>query len=296
MKNLILLNILFVSLLSIKVQAQETTISNFYTQNKFSFNPARTGEKDHLAAYVTSRSQWVGLSGAPRAIQLGIHSPINKNTSLGLSLYNDKRGFFNTTFTDLSYSYKINLSENQQMAFGVTAGLLNKKFTTANVETGNYSDPVLMNNNYNKTIYRTSVGIYYTFKKRLELDVVAPHLLEEGDYKSQITALASYSFNFSDNVWKVRPSVLFQNFPAMPNQADFNVLGMYKDMLWMQVGCRTNKSFLYSLGYRSQKGIELAYSYSMDTGVLATMSGGVHEFMVAAILFPKIKHISFGNN
>ena len=275
--------------------AQENTISNFYTQNKFSFNPARAGDKGHLAAYADSRSQWVGLTGAPRAIQFGIHSPINKNTRLGLSLYNDKRGPFSATFTDLSYAYNVSISETQRIAFGVTAGLLNRKFNTASIETGTTSDPVLVNNNYNKTSYRTSAGITYVLDK-FELDVVAPHLFEEGDYNKQITALASYKFDLSDNIWSIRPSVLYQNFAVTPNQMDFNIQAFYKEMLWAQVGLRSNKSFLYSIGYRSHSGFELGYSYGMDTGLLRTLSGGVHEVMISALLFPNIKQVSFGKN
>jgi type IX secretion system PorP/SprF family membrane protein len=274
---------------------QENTISNFYTQNKFSFNHARAGDKGHLAAFADSRSQWVGLSGAPKAIEFGIHSPISKNTRLGFSVYNDKRGPFSATFTDLSYAYKVNFSEVQHITFGVTAGFLYRKFSIASIETGTMSDPVLINNAYNKTSYRTSVGITYVLDK-LELDVVAPHLFEDGDYNKQITALASYKFDLTDKVWSIRPSILYQNFAVTPNQLDVNVLVFYKEMLWVQTGFRSNKSLLYSIGYRSPGGLELAYSYGMDTGLLRTMSGGVHEVMIAALLFPSIKQVSFGKN
>jgi type IX secretion system PorP/SprF family membrane protein len=283
------------TLTALNIFGQENSISNFYTQNKFSFNPARAGDKGHLAAFADSRQQWVGFSGAPKALQFGIHSPINKNTRLGLSLYNDKRGPFSATFTDLSYAYNVRITESQNITFGVTAGLLNRKFSTSSIETGTMSDPVLVNNDYNKTSYRTSVGITYVLDK-FELDVVAPHLFEDGDYNKQITALASYKFDFSDKVWSIRPSILYQNFAVTPNQMDFNVQAFYKEMLWVQTGFRSNKSFLYSIGYRSPGGFELAYSYGMDTGLLRTLSGGVHEVMISALLFPNIKQVHFGKN
>src|SRR3569832_718672 len=88
MKNSI---IIFVLLLSAgPLMAQQLPLSSQYYNNQFITNPAFTGTKENVNAFLTHRSQWTGVAGAPQTSYLTVDGPIQaKNIGLGLNLHAD---------------------------------------------------------------------------------------------------------------------------------------------------------------------------------------------------------------
>src|ERR1035437_3930129 len=67
-----------------KVFAQQLPLSSQYYTNPFVMNPAYAGISENLNIFLTHRSQWTGLAGAPETSYLTIEGPIpTKNSSLG---------------------------------------------------------------------------------------------------------------------------------------------------------------------------------------------------------------------
>ena len=70
--------------------AQQIPFSSQYYTNPFVTNPAFTGNHDRVNAFLTHRSQWTGIAGAPQTSYLTLDGPIEaKNIGLGLNLYSD---------------------------------------------------------------------------------------------------------------------------------------------------------------------------------------------------------------
>src|ERR1700746_2630921 len=70
--------------------AQQLPFSSQYYTNMFVTNPAFTGNHERTNAFLTHRSQWTGIAGAPQTSYLTLDGPIEaKNIGLGLNLYSD---------------------------------------------------------------------------------------------------------------------------------------------------------------------------------------------------------------
>src|SRR6056300_51571 len=90
MKKIVTLVIILISVLS--YSQQDAQFSN-YMYNTLIFNPAYAGSRGTTSIYLSQRSQWVGLEGAPKTNSLSYHSPIgSSNLGLGLSILNDEIG------------------------------------------------------------------------------------------------------------------------------------------------------------------------------------------------------------
>ena len=88
MRNLIISSALI--LITGTTIAQQVPFSSQYYANPFVTNPAFTGNHERTNAFLTHRSQWTGISGAPQTSYLTLDGPIEaKNIGLGLNLYSD---------------------------------------------------------------------------------------------------------------------------------------------------------------------------------------------------------------
>ena len=125
-KSLLIRNIIlvFVTLLSIKLSAQQDPQYTQYMYNTMSVNPAYAGQRQVLSITGLYRTQWVGIDGAPKTQTLGVHAPLrNDNLGLGLSVVNDALGPANETCIDANFSYSIYLDDSNdeftKLSFGI---------------------------------------------------------------------------------------------------------------------------------------------------------------------------------
>jgi len=58
--------------------AQQRPQYTQYILNNYIINPALSGIENYTDVKISSRDQWVGLSGAPQTMYLTIHTPIGK--------------------------------------------------------------------------------------------------------------------------------------------------------------------------------------------------------------------------
>src|ERR1043165_339514 len=106
--------------------AQQVPFSSQYYMNPFVTNPAWTGNHERTNAFLTHRSQWTGISGAPQTSYLTIDGPIEaKNIGLGLNLYSDVTDITSRVGGFVNYSYKLKLMEDHDLFIGLAAGVIN---------------------------------------------------------------------------------------------------------------------------------------------------------------------------
>ena len=113
------------------MKAQQDAQTSMYFFNPLQFNPAYAGSRGTKSIFLSQRSQWVGLEGAPRTNALSYHSPIgSSNLGFGLSFMNDAIGPVQENLISLDMSYSINTSTNYKLSFGLRASahMLNVDF------------------------------------------------------------------------------------------------------------------------------------------------------------------------
>ena len=89
---------IIITLSTLLTFAQQDAQFSQYMFNTMAVNPGYAGSKQVMTAMVLSRSQWLGIEGAPQTQTVTFHTPvISKNIGLGFSLVNDKIGPMNET-------------------------------------------------------------------------------------------------------------------------------------------------------------------------------------------------------
>jgi type IX secretion system PorP/SprF family membrane protein len=151
--------------------AQQRPQYTQYILNNYILNPALSGIENYTDVKISSRDQWIGLSGAPRTMYLTLHTPLGKKDykasatsfgvpgenprggrywenytaseahhGLGFSVVNDKTGLYNRFSANLSYAYHIGLSPRTNMAAGFAGGIM-KISRDASKSTFDNNDP-----------------------------------------------------------------------------------------------------------------------------------------------------------
>lgn len=119
--NLLLTGILFVSAYNPALKAQDFSDLSNYTVFKPLINPAANSTYENFAGILTGRKQWIGIEGAPANIGLQVVKPID-NYTFGGSLSQESVGVHNMQRLMINYSFKVKLSEQEKLAFGLGVG------------------------------------------------------------------------------------------------------------------------------------------------------------------------------
>ncbi len=151
-------NLLLLVLLSFCIQTAFSQQRPQYTQyvfNNYLLNPAVTGIENYTDAKLGYRSQWTGLQGAPVTSYFSINAPIGDNFvqgdatafpasggenpssrlftqyyraaephhGIGFMIVSDKAGPITQTNIDATYAYHLGITDQLNLAVGVSAGV-----------------------------------------------------------------------------------------------------------------------------------------------------------------------------
>lgn len=281
MKKLLIVFVLSI-LFSTQMFSQQQFQNNFYTQNVFSINPAATGIQGNFTGYLNFRDQWSGLKGAPEVLSLGLHSLVSPAMGIGLNVEQNKVGVFKQFISELNYSYRLLLSPDQSLAFGLKAGFSQSSLNYQVMEVEKQGDATLYSSSpiVNETQIRFGTGVHYN-RKKLNLHVSSPVLYgqQEKKYFQTVYGLAAYDFFADQNLWRFQPSVLFRHIYGSKGQADINLLAEYDKKFWGQLSYRTNTSFITTFGLYFN-GFGLGYSYEINRNELSSIASGSHELLL----------------
>ena len=261
-----------------KVKSQELINYNLYIQNPYLYNPAYTIDQQLISAYLNSHLQWMGFEGAPRTYTFGIHAPFTKNMGLGLSVYNSSQGLINNFNARLSYAFRGMLADDHYFQLGTSMGISNDRLDVLSANYVDVTDPNLSTDYYNNTSFAAGVGLLY-YIKGFEVQAIMPQLYERNHTSFYTIGVLGYNIKPANASWSLKPSVMARGSDISPLQFDGNLMGTWKEMVWAQVGYRTNKSVIASLGVNI-KGLGIGYAYQINTDPIAAASNGTHEIQL----------------
>lgn len=264
-----------------------------YMYNMSIINPAyTTGNIGITNLGGLYRTQWVGVTGAPKSANIFAHTPINKNVEVGLSYVNDNIGDIvkeNNIFAD--FAYKLDLEESGSLSFGLKAGMsfFNVNLTSLELESGNsYLDPNF-SENINQSNFNVGAGVYFNTEKYY-VGLSIPYLLnsdhsidENGTYQSVQQAhfylTGGYVFDINQQ-FKLKPSIMAKAVKGAPLSIDLNANVLFENKLELGLGYRINDGIIGMVNFGITPELRLGYAYDYTVSNLDAYSSGSHEFLL----------------
>ncbi len=289
------LAVALLTLLALKVQAQQDPHYTQYMYNMNVVNPAYAGSKEGISGGLLYRQQWVGLEGAPKTATFTVHSPVGKNVGLGLSLISDKIGPIEETNAYTDFSYTINFGENQHLAFGLKAGATFQKIGLfSDIGNGYTQQPNDLAFSQNTSNIKLNIGsglFYYTSRfyaafsvpnmlKSVHLDVT-----QNGDeYKfgnevQHYFLTSGYVFDLSPNT-KFKPSFLVKSAFNAPTSFDVSTNFLFFEKYEAGISYRIDDSYSAMVNFAITPSIRIGYAYDHVVSEIKATAPASHEFML----------------
>ncbi len=262
-----------------------------YIMNRYNLNPAFAGNNGNISAILNTKTYMAGFSDAPRNTMFGIHAPLNEQQGIGARIISDRRGAYELSKYDATYSYQIQLDESSDLRFGVSAGALRRMLNPNlinNVELLDQTDPTLAGDYFDQTNFIAGVGMVYDYEN-LQVGLSAPHLVIGSEQLSEhLVGSVSYRYEFEESDFAVTPLVIYQNMPVLDNRFDVLLRGDYKEKVWTQIGYQSTDNLNFALGFDFGP-FGIGYSYEMNNSELSNIASNNNEIVVRLSFLPPKK-------
>jgi len=270
--------------------AQQVPLSTLYTTNRFQINSAYAGFNPCTEGYISHRSQWVGVGGAPQTSFLSLHTNLGKSLGIGTNISLDKTDLITNFTGDLALSYGFHLGREHHIRLGVSGGMFQVNTSTRGAIVEDQTDEIVMSGNQRKTAFKNEFSIYYGFKK-LEIGFSVPQIIEtetSNQFGSNpggfglarhFVTYAGYKFDLTEKL-ELEPSVVYKTQDGSTNQFDINAQVTYNKMVYVGMGYRTSAGVLARVGMNIKDLFVVSYAYEFPGANIGSYSKGSHEIMI----------------
>ena len=281
------------------IQGQQVQQFSQYFLSGYSFNPAFAGIEENFEALATHRTQWSGITDAPRTYFLGLHAPgESRNMGFGGSLFTDVAGPTRRTGLQGTYSYQLRVTETSKVSLGISFGLTQFSIDGTQITLRDNNDSALNNSMQAELKPDASFGALW-YSDKFYVGLSATQLfnnelsLFEGDTEGRMAIhyflTGGYEFTINEQ-FDVEPFVLVKYVNPLDPQIDLSARVLYKGNLWLGGSYRTNDAAAVFAGYEIMDYLTLGYSIDFTTSELRNYSNGTHEIFLG-IRFGKEKMI-----
>jgi type IX secretion system PorP/SprF family membrane protein len=279
--------------------AQQDPLYSQYINNPFVLNPAYAGLTDNLNLSVSYRNQWGGYKGSPKTMNANGHlSLFNNKMGVGLMMVSDQIGSNKTDEVMAAYSYRVNVTRNKLLSFGLQAGMTNFRIDNSKVNPYDPTDP-LFQGNVSETKPTIGFGMILN-GDRFFIGVSVPRLLKEtmsvegqqvSLYTQHFYAMGSYLIFLSDRI-RFKPAALLKMVGGAPASVDINASLIIHENY--QAGLLTRNFNSYGLFLQALviDKLRLGYVFEVPTGSSVGTNFTTHEITLGF----RMNVLSFHNN
>jgi len=278
--------------LSLGLTAQQLPHYTQYLINDYVTNPAIGGTQPYFKVQSNHRFQWVGITDAPRTYIFSMHGPIaNDKMGVGGYVFTDYTGPTRRSGFQASYSYKVKITDDIKLSFGLAGGLLQFAVDGGKVTLEDINDIVLSTSLQSALVPDIAAGLYLYEDNRWFFSLSAPQLVGSklqffDAYNNTLSRLSNhyfaaggYTFDISSD-FQIQPSFLIKYINPVPIQVDANVRAIYKENVWLGLNYRSEDAVGAMLGYNLKEKFIFGYSYDFPISNLRKQSTGSHELMI----------------
>ena len=291
MKKIIFLLVL--AHLGVLAMAQQLQTSSFYDLQGVFMNPSMAGVQKHAMIGASYRTQWSGISGAPKtATVFGSFKLPKQAIGLGGYLYSDKTGPTSRNGLALSFARHIEMSKGL-LSLGVEARMQQWMIDRNKLSQTLGTDPVLSNGD-NQFKFDAGFGVSFT-NDRLQVGASVSQLVqskldfysgnltrsEQGRLYRHYYAHGSYKFDV-DGSTTITPNFLMTYLPNAPVEFQGGARVEHKELFWWGLALRARQSWLLSAGLHLDKKLTLGYSFEIYRTPLSIYDKGsnAHELIL----------------
>ena len=278
-----------VLLCSCLLTAQQDSHFALYKYHMHIINPAFTGSQEGAFINSTYRSQWAGVSDAPRiqVISLGIPST-EKRLNYGALFYNDKTFVEQFSRFYANFSYRVSLDSKTDLYLGLSAGGQNFRLNFSSLKNVNPGSDQFLSS-FSRFNPNLGVGGYLK-TENFYLSLSIPKLFqtkrfnENFGYASSGRDLVHVYGSAGVNIplttdWFWVNSGLIRYVQNAPWSILVNSGLAYKNNE-LTLGYQWDSSVAATLMIQNIGFISVGYSYQFPTGSLASITGGNHELLL----------------
>ena len=294
------------ALLSFQGFAQQESQYSQYFLNNYIVNPAVAGVDDFTEIKLSARTQWVGLTDAPKTAYISATTPLDKvhsrmskqrkqqgHNAIGGSVMAQNTGPLSMYSAYGSYAYHLPIGNGFMLSSGIALGV--KQFSVDRNRL-NFGDDASdkVTGNLTQTKPDATVG-FFLYNKRFYTGLSCAQILRNpmklgevtgGAYLNRHYFLATgYRFTLNYD-WDFTPSVMVKYVQNAPVQVDINGKFKYLNLFWLGGSYRKLDSFSAFAGVIINDMFEVGYCYDLTTSGLNKFSYGSHEILVG-IRLPK---------
>ena len=274
--------------------AQQLQTSSFYDMQGVLHNPSTAGVNFSKMIGATYRTQWSGISGAPRTANVfGSFDLPDQKLGLGGYLYSDKTGPTSRTGLQLAVAKHIPVGDDGNFSLGIEGRFQQFSINKGELSSELGNDPAIGAAN-NRFKADAGFGMSYTNKK-FQVGASVSQLLQskldfyEGNLSTgaQARLYRHYYFHGSYN-WQtdaetvIRPNVLVIYLPNAPTEVQTGVRVEHKSVFWWGAAWRWKQQVMLSAGVNVGKNFNIGYSFDVYQRPVQTVYGGLfgHEFLL----------------
>lgn len=255
--------------------------------NKLAYNPAYAGSREVLTIGADYRNQWTGIEGAPKTAGIYVHTPFFKQRAgAGLSIVSDKIGMMNFNYVNLSYNYKLSLSNGATLALGLMGRLEHGSIDWSKANPVDMSDRLVQATSTSKVQPNFGLGAYYS-KENYYIGVSVPQMMKNTLYSNlggRVTNRNYYLMGgvvipLNGNV-KFKPSTLVSYNENTAFEMELNANFIFMNAFWVGGSYRLGDSFDAVVAYQINRQIKVAAVADFTLTELRDYSKGSFEFLV----------------
>jgi len=283
----------FFLLAATQVRGQEYPWSLQYVNNMQTINPAYAGIWDRAGLVVSTKTNWVGINGAPVSQYLNCSTPIREQKSaIGLSIQHINIGQEKQLFLTGDYSYRLRISKRNYLQMGFRAGIVNYDNNLKDYQP--YPDYIPDPNTViDVTMHNMSVfgvgAVYFSDDYYVSLSIPQiisntfnanqPNYMASATYKT-IYASGGYIFGSPGKV-RFRPNLLVAVTKGAPTYADFAAIVYLPPVLQFGTNIRSTGLICFFLQYKLTDRIKFGYAFDYSvTSDIRKYQLGTHEIFV----------------
>lgn len=287
------------------MQAQQDPQYTQYMYNTQIINPAYAGNREMMSLGLLYRTQWVGVTGAPKTATFSINSPVGRleNMGLGLSVVHDEIGPATQTDVSVDYSYSIAINYNTKLSFGVKAGVDVLDVDFRKLDIYNPGDPMFQNNIDNRWQPKVGAGIYLN-SDRWYLGVSVPNFLETKHFDRSTNSnrhsvaaeemhfyiIGGYVFDLSHAV-KFKPASMLKATEGAPLQWDVSANFLFHEKLTLGAAWRWDAALSAMAGFQISPNLFIGVGYDYQLTDIEKYSDGSYEIMLRFDIVDKIEKV-----
>lgn len=275
-------------------KGQEYPWSLQYITNMQVMNPAFVGMWDKSGIMVSTRTNWVGINGAPLSQYAGYFTPIkDQHSGVGLSIQRLNTGLEKRLSLTGDYSFQVRLDMYNYLRFGLRAGIMNYDNNLSNYQLypDHIPDPEFNPDIrfYNMTTF--GAGAVF-FNEDYFISFSVPQIINNSfkvnksnistaDFSPKTAYLSgSYIFSLVNGV-HLRPNLLVVTTIGKPVYFDVAAIAYLPASLQVGINIRTTGTVCFSAQYTFKNKMRIGYAsdYALISDI-RKYQVGTYEFVV----------------